>query len=148
MTFAVVGILGHFSKTMLLFFIPQVFNFIYSLLQLLKYVPCPRHRMPRLNAKSGYLEPSVAVIRPDDMKPGLHFVLNLLKTLKLLEVRREGQNLIVNNMTLINLTLLWTGPLHEAKLTTYLLYIQADDEVAFIHLASFRIDLGVMVIPV
>lgn len=48
MTFAVVGILGHFSKTMLLFFIPQVFNFLYSLPQLFKIIPCPRHRMPRL----------------------------------------------------------------------------------------------------
>ena len=31
MTFAVAGILGHFSKTMLLFFIPQVFNFVLSI---------------------------------------------------------------------------------------------------------------------
>lgn len=47
MTFAVVGILGHFSKTMLLFFMPQVFNFLYSLPQLLHIIPCPRHRIPR-----------------------------------------------------------------------------------------------------
>lgn len=47
MTFAVVGILGHFSKTMLLFFIPQVINFLYSVPQLFHLVPCPRHRMPR-----------------------------------------------------------------------------------------------------
>jgi UDP-N-acetylglucosamine--dolichyl-phosphate N-acetylglucosaminephosphotransferase len=33
MTFAVVGILGHFSKTLLLFFIPQIFNFVISLPQ-------------------------------------------------------------------------------------------------------------------
>ncbi len=30
MTFAVTGILGHFSKTLLLFFIPQVINFLIS----------------------------------------------------------------------------------------------------------------------
>jgi UDP-N-acetylglucosamine--dolichyl-phosphate N-acetylglucosaminephosphotransferase len=47
MTFAVVGILGHFSKTMILFFLPQIFNFIYSLPQLFRIIPCPRHRMPR-----------------------------------------------------------------------------------------------------
>ncbi|XP_075402813.1 UDP-N-acetylglucosamine--dolichyl-phosphate N-acetylglucosaminephosphotransferase isoform X3 [Tenrec ecaudatus] len=58
MTFAVVGILGHFSKTMLLFFMPQVFNFLYSLPQLLHIIPCPRHRMPRLNTKTGKLEMS------------------------------------------------------------------------------------------
>nr|XP_048273587.1 UDP-N-acetylglucosamine--dolichyl-phosphate N-acetylglucosaminephosphotransferase isoform X2 [Myodes glareolus] len=58
MTFAVVGILGHFSKTMLLFFMPQVFNFLYSLPQLFHIIPCPRHRMPRLNTKTGKLEMS------------------------------------------------------------------------------------------
>ncbi len=47
MTFAVVGILGHFSKTMLLFFIPQVVNFLYSCPQLFKFVDCPRHRLPK-----------------------------------------------------------------------------------------------------
>ena len=35
-TFAVVGILGHFSKTLLLFFIPQVINFLWSCPQLFK----------------------------------------------------------------------------------------------------------------
>ncbi|CAB0013657.1 unnamed protein product [Nesidiocoris tenuis] len=47
MTFAVVGILGIFSKTVLLFFIPQVINFLYSVPQLFHIIPCPRHRMPR-----------------------------------------------------------------------------------------------------
>lgn len=47
MTFAVVGILGHFSKTMLLFFIPQLFNFLYSCPQLFHFVDCPRHRLPK-----------------------------------------------------------------------------------------------------
>ena len=31
MTFSVVGILGHFSKTMMLFFIPQIINFLLSI---------------------------------------------------------------------------------------------------------------------
>ena len=47
MTFAVSGILGHFSKTLLLFFIPQVLNFIYSTPQLFGLMPCPRHRLPK-----------------------------------------------------------------------------------------------------
>jgi UDP-N-acetylglucosamine--dolichyl-phosphate N-acetylglucosaminephosphotransferase len=47
MTFAVVGILGHFSKTMLLFFMPQIFNFLYSCPQLFHFVECPRHRLPK-----------------------------------------------------------------------------------------------------
>uniref|UniRef100_A0A7S3GBX4 UDP-N-acetylglucosamine--dolichyl-phosphate N-acetylglucosaminephosphotransferase n=1 Tax=Palpitomonas bilix TaxID=652834 RepID=A0A7S3GBX4_9EUKA len=56
MTFAVCGILGHFSKTLLLFFIPQLINFLYSLPQLVGILPCPRHRLPKLNAKTGKLE--------------------------------------------------------------------------------------------
>jgi len=47
MTFAVVGILAHFSKTMLLFFVPQIFNFIYSCPQLFRLIDCPRHRLPK-----------------------------------------------------------------------------------------------------
>jgi UDP-N-acetylglucosamine--dolichyl-phosphate N-acetylglucosaminephosphotransferase len=46
MTFAVAAILGHYSKTMLLFFIPQIFNFLMSVPQLFKLIPCPRHRLP------------------------------------------------------------------------------------------------------
>lgn len=44
---ACAGVLGHFSKTLLLFFIPQLINFALSLLQLANLVPCPRHRVPR-----------------------------------------------------------------------------------------------------
>lgn len=47
MTFAVAGILGHLSETLLLFFVPQLINFVYSLPQLFKLVECPRHRLPR-----------------------------------------------------------------------------------------------------
>jgi UDP-N-acetylglucosamine--dolichyl-phosphate N-acetylglucosaminephosphotransferase len=49
------GILGHFSETLLLFFAPQVFNFVYSLPQLARIVPCPRHRLPRLDPATGLL---------------------------------------------------------------------------------------------
>ncbi|KRX50985.1 putative endochitinase [Trichinella murrelli] len=47
MLFAVVGILGHFSKTLMLLFLPQIFNFIFSLPQLFRIIPCPRHRLPK-----------------------------------------------------------------------------------------------------
>ncbi|EPS69334.1 hypothetical protein M569_05432, partial [Genlisea aurea] len=55
MTMAVVGILGHFSETLLIFFAPQVLNFLLSLPQLSGIVPCPRHRLPRFNPESGLL---------------------------------------------------------------------------------------------
>eukprot|EP00285_Hemiselmis_virescens_P009170 CAMPEP_0173401562 /NCGR_PEP_ID=MMETSP1356-20130122/51261_1 /TAXON_ID=77927 ORGANISM="Hemiselmis virescens, Strain PCC157" /NCGR_SAMPLE_ID=MMETSP1356 /ASSEMBLY_ACC=CAM_ASM_000847 /LENGTH=347 /DNA_ID=CAMNT_0014361719 /DNA_START=51 /DNA_END=1094 /DNA_ORIENTATION=+ len=88
MTFAVVGILGHFSKTLLLFFIPQLINFVYSLPQLVGIVPCPRHRLPKYNTQTQLLEG-----KPD-------------------------------NLNLVNLTLLITGPLSERTLCIVLLAFQ------------------------
>ena len=56
MTFAVTAILGHFSKTMLLFFIPQVFNFLLSFPQLVGVIWCPRHRLPYFEDQNYKLE--------------------------------------------------------------------------------------------
>mmetsp|Transcript_2328 Transcript_2328/g.9861 ORF Transcript_2328/g.9861 Transcript_2328/m.9861 type:complete len:325 (-) Transcript_2328:323-1297(-) len=47
MTFAMASILGHFSETLLIMFIPQLINFVYSLPQLLGVIHCPRHRLPK-----------------------------------------------------------------------------------------------------
>eukprot|EP00192_Tetraselmis_astigmatica_P012961 CAMPEP_0117655980 /NCGR_PEP_ID=MMETSP0804-20121206/4562_1 /TAXON_ID=1074897 /ORGANISM="Tetraselmis astigmatica, Strain CCMP880" /LENGTH=410 /DNA_ID=CAMNT_0005462355 /DNA_START=130 /DNA_END=1359 /DNA_ORIENTATION=- len=55
MALGVAGILGHFSETLLLFFAPQVVNFLYSIPQLFKIIPCPRHRLPRLDTATGLL---------------------------------------------------------------------------------------------
>lgn len=55
MTIAVAGILGHFSETLLVFLVPQVFNFVYSIPQLAGWVHCPRHRLPAYNTKTGLL---------------------------------------------------------------------------------------------
>lgn len=96
MTFAVVGIMGHFSKTLLLFFIPQVINFLWSTPQLFKLVPCPKHRLPKFNAQTGLMEPSKI---------------------------RKGEKEIVN-MTLINLILQIFGPMGEQKLCIVLLAFQ------------------------
>ena len=52
MTFACAGILGHFSKTLLFFFIPQILNFLYSFPQLIGIFPCPRHRLAKFDVKS------------------------------------------------------------------------------------------------
>lgn len=56
--FAVVGILGHFSKTLLFFFIPQILNFWLSIPQLLGIIPCPRHRLPVYDTNTGLLRHS------------------------------------------------------------------------------------------
>ena len=52
MTFACVGILGHFSKTLLFFFIPQILNFLYSFPQLIGIFPCPRHRLAKFDSNT------------------------------------------------------------------------------------------------
>jgi UDP-N-acetylglucosamine--dolichyl-phosphate N-acetylglucosaminephosphotransferase len=100
MTFAVVGILGHFSKTLLLFFIPQLINFLYSIPQLFKLVPCPKHRLPKFNAKTERMEPSTITISTG-----------------------KGNRERVN-MTLINLFLQLLGPISEEVLCIVLLTFQ------------------------
>lgn len=112
MTFAVVGILGHFSKTLLLFFIPQVLNFLWSIPQLFKIVPCPRHRLPAFNNSTGLMEPSTFECRPNE-----HQWLKLLNRLDFKATR-------IPNMTIINMVLSIAGPMNERDLCTFLLGLQ------------------------
>eukprot|EP00457_Paulinella_chromatophora_P009199 gb/GEZN01009256.1/.p1 GENE.gb/GEZN01009256.1/~~gb/GEZN01009256.1/.p1 ORF type:complete len:436 (+),score=41.34 gb/GEZN01009256.1/:31-1338(+) len=139
MTFSVVGILGHFSKTMLLFFIPQVLNFVYSLPQLFRLIPCPRHRMPKYNPDTGLLETSKAVFAIAELPTAGKVVFKVLTRLRLVEVvtlpceesNKEGKNkkttepkVAMSNLTLINFILILVGPTHEARLTWYVLVLQ------------------------
>ncbi|KAK3109919.1 tunicamycin resistance protein [Teratosphaeriaceae sp. CCFEE 6253] len=127
MVFAVVGILGHFSKTLLLLFIPQIFNFVYSAPQLFGLVPCPRHRLPRFNARTSLLEPSVATFTDDKpLRPLVGEVLKLLHALKLLRVQVDegGRVTESSNFTILNLWLGWRGPLHEDRLAMEILAMQ------------------------
>ena len=68
MTLAVVAILGHFSKTLLLFFIPQVANFLYSVPQLFRLIPCPRHRLPKYNEETDLREMSTVEFKVSTIK--------------------------------------------------------------------------------
>lgn len=125
MTFAVVGILGHFSKTLLLFFIPQIFNFLFSVPQLFHFVPCPRHRMPKLNEKTGLLESSKTQFRYDELHVLGKIFVKLFRILRLIEWNEDKNGVVsTNNFTLISLLLVIRGPTHEKKLTNYLLLIQ------------------------
>ncbi|NXC37528.1 GPT acetylglucosaminephosphotransferase, partial [Penelope pileata] len=151
MTFAVVGILGHFSKTMLLFFIPQVLNFLYSLPQLFHIIPCPRHRLPsfmhmlggsgeesfldsahfegpRLNPSTGKLEMSYSKFKTKSLSALGAYILKAVKILHVVDVRsgmdEDGEYSECNNMTLINFIIKLIGPIHERNLTLLLLLIQ------------------------
>ncbi|KAK7426937.1 tunicamycin resistance protein [Neonectria magnoliae] len=119
MVFAVVGILGHFSKTLGLLLVPQMFNFLYSCPQIFGLVPCPRHRLPKFNARSGLLEPSITPWSPERQPhPLVGQVLRLLAKLRLLKVTTDAEGLFVetSNFTLLNLWLVWRGPLREDRL--------------------------------
>lgn len=128
MTFAVVAILGHFSKTLLLFFIPQIVNFLYSTPQLFHLIPCPRHRLPKYIKEENRMTMSTTVTSFEDMKPLGKICLSLLSCLNVAHVRRyevDGVAMVeYNNLTIINLILKLAGPLHERDLTLLLLVIQ------------------------
>ncbi|KAK3082259.1 hypothetical protein LTS18_007815 [Coniosporium uncinatum] len=125
MVFVVVGILGHFSKTLFLLLLPQIFNAIYSAPQLFHLVPCPRHRMPKFNARTGLLEPSVAKFEKPLRTP-VETVMKLMDKLMLLKVVKndEGRVIQSTNFTLINLWLVWFGPMREDMLCTTLVAFQ------------------------
>ncbi|GAA5834432.1 hypothetical protein JCM11251_007989 [Rhodosporidiobolus azoricus] len=139
MAFAVVGILGHFSKTLLLFFLPQVANFLYSTPQLFGLVPCPRHRLPRLDRETGRLRPSWAVIKPKNLRTmreeiGVALLL-VLERLRLVQLERDASTREVTgctNLTLLNLLLILGGPVREDGLAWRLIACQvAGSVVAF-----------------
>jgi len=125
MTFAVSGILGHFSKTMLLFFLPQLVNFAYSLPQLALVIPCPRHRMPGYLPDSDRLCISTCEFRHAELSLAGRAVYKALAATKLAHVvERADGRVSLSNLTLINLVLYACGPMHERRLTVVLLVIQ------------------------
>lgn len=128
MTFAVVAILGHFSKTLLLFFIPQVINFLYSVPQLFHILPCPRHRLPRYNSVTNKVEMSLTIENMSKLGKIGQFLIGVMKLLRIAyveEYEEDGTNYVkFNNLTLINFMLKLFGPLHERTLTIVLLAFQ------------------------
>lgn len=128
MTFACVAISAHFSKTLLLLLIPQIFNFIYSAPQLFKIIPCPRHRLPKFNARTGLREPSVTTW-PQEKPPSklLTALFLLLEKMRLIQLTVDTDTNRISetsNLTLINLWLIWRGPLREDQLNSELLIMQ------------------------
>jgi len=112
MTFAVVGIHGHFPKTLIFLFIPQIINFLLSVPQLFKMVPCPRHRLPRYDSASNRLLCSICPCGKDQYR--------LYKRLYGLPPDEE----YFINLTFINVVLRVLGPTHERTLCVVLLGIQ------------------------
>ena len=128
MVFAIVGILGHFSKTLLLLFVPQILNFLYSAPQLFRIVPCPRHRLPRFNARTGLLEPSVTQWQHAPSWPlakALKLFAGLPVPLIKIEENSNAQIVESTNLTILNLWLVWFGPMREDWLAIGILVFQS-----------------------
>ncbi|KAL9488797.1 hypothetical protein ACSS6W_001074 [Trichoderma asperelloides] len=127
MVFAVVGILGHFSKTLGLLLVPQLFNFLYSCPQIFGLIPCPRHRLPKFNARTGLMEPSITPWSPDRQpRPLVAQALLFLHRVRLVKVTTDEKGLFVetSNLTLLNLWLVWRGPLKENRLALEVTMLQ------------------------
>ena len=127
MVFAIVSILGHFSKTLLLLLLPQIANFVYSVPQLFHIIPCPRHRLPRFNARTNLLEASITEWQhpPSTLAAGLLDVMAAFPV-PLVRVERNGKGEIVQstNFTVLNLWLVWFGPMSEDSLAKGILIMQ------------------------
>ena len=108
MTFAVLGIHGHFSKTLLLLFLPQVYNFVISIPQVFKMVPCPRHRLPRVDPETRLLHCSTFPCKSHQFR-----------LIKLFPDAEECPN-----FTILCTVLRIYGPMKERTLTIVLLGIQ------------------------
>ncbi|KAL9706000.1 hypothetical protein quinque_009518 [Culex quinquefasciatus] len=125
MTFAVVGILGHFSKTVLLFFIPQIINFVYSVPQLFRFIPCPRHRLPKYDPASDLLHCSKTQFRVGDLNVLGRVCFAVFRTLRLIRCEESEDGVVsCNNFTIINFAILLTGPIREDRLNRLLVVFQ------------------------
>uniref|UniRef100_A0A0N5AYT7 UDP-N-acetylglucosamine--dolichyl-phosphate N-acetylglucosaminephosphotransferase n=1 Tax=Syphacia muris TaxID=451379 RepID=A0A0N5AYT7_9BILA len=127
MTLGSVCILGHFSKTMALFFIPQIFNFLYSLPQLFHFLPCPRHRLPKYDSKTDTVGMSFAEF--DLTRKALTYCEVIVEKKYFFSFNYIIYSLCyrwtrMNNLTLINLVLKIFGSMHERSLVIVLLFIQ------------------------
>src|ERR1700733_6796852 len=145
MAFSVVGIQAHFTKTLLLFFLPQIFNFVLSCPQLFGLVPCPRHRVPRyrpypilhiislikrelcrFDPNTNLLYPSKTLFHrtPNKLTTA---VLRTLSTFGLTDLTLHpttGNILEANNLTILNFLLLLLGPMSEKRLVRVLMCVQ------------------------
>ena len=124
---AVTGILGHCSKTLLLFMMPQVLNFLYSIPQLFRIIPCPRHRMPAYVPDRDLVDLSYTDwIKTNEVGKLTRIMLRLIEVIRLAKVERNKSGAVrVSNLTLINFTIWKIGrPLNEGTLTNIILAIQ------------------------
>ena len=85
---------------MLLFFVPQLLNFAYSVPQLFRLLPCPRHRMPGYLPREDKLCNSYAEFDPQELGAAGKLVFRACETLRLARVeRRPGERKVRDSST-------------------------------------------------
>lgn len=127
MTLAVVCIVGHYSKTMVILLLPQLLNFLYSVPQLVKFIGIhqPRHRMPAYDTSLGYVKNSYCEFTPSELPSLGKIVFWILKTFKLAHIKPQADGTVqMSNLTLINFALYVLGPCREDMLCIRLLAFQ------------------------
>eukprot|EP00834_Sanchytrium_tribonematis_P005233 NODE_303_length_10328_cov_1.228077.p5 type:complete len:385 gc:universal NODE_303_length_10328_cov_1.228077:8311-9465(+) len=114
---AICGILSHTSKTLILFFIPQILNFLISLPQILRVIPCPKHRLPRFVPEENLLYyGTVAKEKEDNLfdKKGKSFG----------EFLNQFKSKNACHLNFINIVLFLKGPMSEHQLFKEVMKIQ------------------------
>lgn len=129
MTLAVVCIVGHYSKTMVILLLPQLLNFLYSVPQLVKFIGIqqPRHRMPAFDSSLGHVKNSYCEFKPAELPTLGKVVFWILRTFKLAHIKqaKDDGSVEMSNLTLINFALYVLGPCREDVLCIRLLTFQA-----------------------
>ncbi|KAI3389576.1 hypothetical protein SNEBB_009865 [Seison nebaliae] len=136
MQLASVAILGHFSKTLLLFFLPQIFNFLFSFPQLLKIVPCPRHRMPEYDGVRDLVLPSKLIVKENHQFSSLgKLIIYVFRLFHLIDYDVTNEQIQITNFTILNLIIRFhpTKSCSERRLVIELLILQLfSSSIAFI----------------
>ncbi|OAF70250.1 hypothetical protein A3Q56_01984 [Intoshia linei] len=137
--FSSVSIIGHFSKTLLLLMVPQIINFLFSCPQIFKFLPCPRHRLPKLNKNTNLLEMSMASSNLQFIGNVGRFILYMFYKFGLVHVKIDkrdfnlkiyhffsdkNDSLEFSNFTIIVAYIRLFGPTHEKILVRNLLIFQ------------------------
>lgn len=144
-SFLCIGLFGGFMKTLFLFFLPQLLNFLMSFPQLLKIIPCPRHRMPEiqrdkketdsscmqsdspLKEKEVLLIPSEIVIPRKTVQKSIlkRLIISTYLYLGLISYTETEESIKISNFTVLNTILVRMGPMQEKNLFYTYIIIQS-----------------------
>ncbi|OAG30882.1 UDP-N-acetylglucosamine--dolichyl-phosphate N-acetylglucosaminephosphotransferase [Nematocida sp. ERTm5] len=127
-----IGLFGGFMKTLFLFLIPQLFNFVLSTPQMFKILPCPRHRMPSVKHLDG--PESITALIPSTMQCKKTYIatgylrqaiVRVYKFFNLVSYTENEETVEISNFTILNVILVWCGPIQEKTLFYIYSAIQA-----------------------